>query len=341
MAAFKNCQDHVFFLAVEILVILLAFVRRRESGSVTVEVILLHLEVNGTTSLPDPGPPNAFLRNNQSLFNPLFPAPHPPLQLQRCNSTIYQINAFDFYTLQHLEGCGTAPGLVKDLNRARMTRKYDNMVKIWAVIVLALVTLLILVGILCPSFAAGVCGCLGKTIIPPRIPGHAHRTWVIGFLLFMFITLLGCSASFILGIALYGARIGVKVLVPAKLPDPATLNPFLSTSNQNATLYRCTIRDMFQVYVGFADSCDQLQSCIYPGVVRRDGGPPRLAHGAGVTFVMMMVSVLTYASSVMIVAGTLYCCCCCWPISRSVGKAFRECKQVRSVELQAPNGSAV
>ncbi|GAQ87578.1 hypothetical protein KFL_003620100 [Klebsormidium nitens] len=330
MTAFK--ASGVSLWAASILAILLAFVQQSEAANFTVEVTLVHMKVNGTTSLPDPGPLNDFLRQNESLFNQLFPDPQPPLQLQKCNATIYQINAFEFYTLQHPRGCESAPGLAKDPAQERMVRKYDKIVGIWAVAVLALVILLGCVWLVSPKFAAGVCQCLGKMLVPPRYGNPQYNEiWVLGFcFLFLCTTLLGWFASFITGIVVYGAFIGVKHLDPAKLPDPASLNQFFLNRNQTATLYQCTIRDMFEVYVGFADSCNQLQSCIYPGVARKDGPPP-FAHGGGVTFVMMMASVITYASfrglsTVAAVAGRLL-----RAPGRSFASASRKVKAVQSM----------
>lgn len=341
MAAFK---DHcVFFWAASIVLVLLAFVHQSEAANFTVEVTVVHMVVDGTTSLPDPGPLNAFLGQNKSLFNPLLPAPHPPLQLQRCNSTIYQINAFDFYTLQHPGGCGSAPGLVNDPKQERLMNKYDEIVLIWAIVVLGLLDIFLIWPLVSKQTAKGTFDFLGKALFPPRRPAgnpHFDQTWLDGCLVFEVITWLGCAASIILAFAIYTTYIDVKYLVPAELPDTVSLNHFLSTSNQTATLYRCTIRDVFQVYVGFADSCDQLESCIYPGVVRKRGPPPS-AHGAGMSFLMIVASITTYASCVLILMGTLYCCCCCGHISKSVRKELRERKQVQSVEMQDANGSAV
>lgn len=343
MAAFKSLS--LPLLAASILLSLSAVVQQSEAADFTVEVTVVHMHVKGTASLPDPSPLNAFLRQNTSLFNPLFPAPHPPLQLQKCSSTIYQTNAFDFYSLQHPGGCGSAPGFAKDPDQERMVHKYDKIVGMWAGVLLGLAVLLGCVWLVIPNLAARVCSCLGKMLVPPAVPSSPvyNDNWFIGFLVLVCITMVGLMASFFLGIFMYLGVIGIRRMKPAELPDPVSLNHFLSTSNQTATLYLCNIRNLFEVYVGFADSCGQLQDSIYPGQTPyiHTATLPPAAHGSGISFLMILASMVTYASWVVILTGTLYCCCCCGPIFKSVRRELRERKQVRSVELQAPSGSAV
>eukprot|EP00243_Klebsormidium_subtile_P010473 TRINITY_DN55_c0_g1_i1.p2 TRINITY_DN55_c0_g1~~TRINITY_DN55_c0_g1_i1.p2 ORF type:complete len:116 (-),score=6.37 TRINITY_DN55_c0_g1_i1:1073-1420(-) len=89
-------------------IVLIAAVYVQEGESLTFEITV---HVSGSTSLPDPSPLNAFLRNQSGLVNPLLPD-HSPVQLQLCNSSVYY-QPFDFYTLQHPEGCASAPGLLR------------------------------------------------------------------------------------------------------------------------------------------------------------------------------------------------------------------------------------
>jgi hypothetical protein len=89
--------------------VVIAAVCVQEAGeSFTLEITV---HVTGSTSLPDPGPLNGFLRNKSSLPYPLLPD-HPPVQLQLCNSSVYS-QPFDFYMLQHPGDCASAPGLLR------------------------------------------------------------------------------------------------------------------------------------------------------------------------------------------------------------------------------------
>lgn len=98
-------------------------VQQSESADFTIEVLVMHVE--GNTTLPDPDPLNAFLAQNDSLFNPLFHS-DPPLQLQICNSSIYK-QPFNLYTIEHPGGCAKAPGMAKDAKQRKLLQAYERL----------------------------------------------------------------------------------------------------------------------------------------------------------------------------------------------------------------------
>jgi hypothetical protein len=138
--------------------------------------------------------------------------------------------------------------------------------------------------------------------------------------------------------------VAIDKLLPAPLPDPASLNIFLRSSGQNVTLSLCTIRRAFQVHIGFSDSCDQISNSLYPELehslttVETTSSTDTddledFSHGVPLGILTAFAGLVTWLSWVLIAVGALayfagvvyFCCqCCC---GRSQAK-------VHDVEMQ-------
>lgn len=337
-------------LLVTLVVIAAALGNRCEAANITLQVVISYVEVDGNTSLPDPSPLNAFLRDNTSLVNPLFQN-HSALQLQKCNASLYQ-TPFDFYTIQHPDGCSVAPGLVRSPEQDKTVHDYETLCCIWNAALFVLLLLCLIGRRLSKPLKEHMnraCCWLGKLFISVVAVQQGQEVEFsccevfFGFLWGM----VSPAIAFTLGIALYPDKFGRTHLELVKLPNPESFNQVLAFSGQNVTsLYLCTIRNAFQVYLGFAESCDQVKSFLYPHVSEPASFP--LAHGNGITVLLTIASVILWVSGTFIAFGLLYCCCFC---PRTVVQALSEgCqkfvthfkeRKAYSVELQAPDALKV
>lgn len=313
-----------------------AFVQVTEAFSLTINV--------RTTRLPDPGPLNRFLRENASQPNPLVPL-HPPLQLQLCNASVYD-NLFDIYTIEHPEGCATAPLMVRpgQDHRRQGLAVFEQVCSVWALITLGLLAML-LVGVCIggSEFRAYVGDLLKPRLVKELNAGVRSGTAVKcgnmkqWFVVFWYTVPFALTQA-VPPIYVALAKQTAAILVP--LPDPAIFNTTLASTDLNLTLTRCTIRDIFQVYVGFSDGCDQLQDSIYPTAKHASSRP--LNHGVAMSIWLNVAVIIASVSWWMIAMWALY------HVSRCVVATHRKLKKVwgRSdtggdVEMQAPASSGV
>ncbi|GAQ87579.1 hypothetical protein KFL_003620105 [Klebsormidium nitens] len=297
--------------------------------SLTVETTY-RVHVNGSTSLPDPSPLNAFLLSHSTSLNPLLPD-HPPVQLQLCNSRVYS-QPFDFYTLQHPGGCASAPGWIT--SKSVGARVLEAIWLAWGAVLVAGLVLTWVIPSRMSALKGWAVRCCYSLVpaSPERIKIPADiiaaspclRVTAV-FPLFILIALLNFS---------YAA---MDKLLPAPLPDPASLNAFLHSSGQNITLSLCTIRRDFQVYIGFSDSCNQLSASLYPDLSTTCDETTidtrvqdTFSHGLAVAILTFFAGFFTCLSWLVIAIGALayfaavvYFCCC----GRRPGK-------VHDVEMQ-------
>lgn len=304
-----------------------------DAANFTVEVVVVH--VDGSTSLPDPGPINRFLKVNTSFVNPLFPS-HPPLQLQVCNSSLYR-TAFNFYTAEHPGGCGKAPDMVRNANQDRIVRTFEKVCWIWNGVFFGLIILCLICWHLNSSFKDSLTK--SRIWLEEALFGFDSCSKRAFGLAWMVVSNVG---GVFLGVYLYCQNFGQLHLDPLKLPEPKILNQVLASSGQNVTLYLCTIRGAFQVYIGFAQSCDQhqVQDAFYPEV----SAPtfPVMARGTGVGILTGIASMIMFMSALFFTGGLLHCCFFCWPNVLAKGcRWLKKRGKVYNVEMQAPPGSAV
>lgn len=292
----------------------------------------VNLQVNGSTSLPDPATVNAFLQSNSSLANPLLPN-KAPVQLQLCNASTIA-NAFQYYTLQHPGGCEKAPELVKKSNKAVKTLELVWLV--WAPLAFALY-LFALIGICCKS-PWGLWAINALVGFPKQLEahfgGHAPRDLLKYYTLTLLVLIAGLAYFSPLWFLAPPPSLGQTPLHSAALPDPASLNPFLYSSGQNVTLHLCTVRDAFQIYVGFSDSCNQTGDFLYPGVSLTKDNNHALRHGEWMSALLFVAAWISFSSWACILAGL---------ICHSAGILYRICfyrHKVYSIEMQVPAGPA-
>lgn len=98
-------------------------------------------------------------------------------------------------------------------------------------------------------------------------------------------------------------------------PDPVPLNRFLSTTTgQNVTLYLCTIRNAFQVYLGFAESCDlEVQQQLYLGVYATAESVDPFARSGGIVALMIVATILMFGTATFAVLVVVSGCICSGP----------------------------
>lgn len=299
------------------------------------------VRVAGSTSLPDPEPVNAFLAQNASVLNPLLPS-HPPLQLQKCNASLYQTSAFDYYVIQHTRGgCEHAPGMARDSKAEEETKNYErnvctSLVLLGALLVLWLIGYCVL-GESFRSFSQKVGRRLAE--VPAKFIHRSDGELDRNDLCLM----ASFCVAFIGGVMVYLLKYGQKVFLMVPLPDPAPLNDVFASSGLNVTLYLCTVRGLFQVYLGFADSCSQVEHFIFPEAL--PPAPFHSAHEGRLTALIALAVVISFFAWTFIATGvvswvcTSACGCILSGIKKLVG--LDADKRVYSVELQAPAGSAV
>lgn len=293
--------------------------------------VIYHVQVDGSTSLPDPGPLNAFLQGNESLFNPLFPD-HPPVQLQICNASVYQ-TPVNFYSIQHPGGCGIAPGWGKkpDPDHDKLVHTYEILCLVWNTGLFGLVILFLIGRRISDQFknltkSMGEWLGLRSELDDPEFEHDECSASVV-------ISLLGAIWP---GSILYILVFGSIRMSLVSLPDPTSFRHVLASSGQNVTLYLCTIRDLFQVYIGFADSCQQLQELLYPEAL-----PPahfNNARGAGMFVLMLTASMLMWGSGVFIAMKLVkfFFCACgpCRGIEALIEKRHQQSKVYGDLEMQ-------
>lgn len=123
---------------------------------------------------------------------------------------------------------------------------------------------------------------------------------------------LSLLAGVIGGMLLYPEFFGATKWDLVQLPDTAKLNQLLTLAGENVTLFPCTVKSAFQVYVGFADSCPQLQDCFQPEFFSHNRS--RLAHESVLfTVLMMLASMVFFGSGTFLAIGVLYGVCIDWP----------------------------
>lgn len=302
------------------------------------------MQVEGSTNLPDPAPLNAFLKGNTTLVNPLF-ASHPPLQLQVCNASILNRPAFSFYTVQHAGGCDSEPGLASNPKQEKAVSRYDTIILLWDSALLVLFCL----------YGAG--WCLSERVRVStdkfwngdrrleaemwRPPSYRReRKWsfddVVAALL---LGSLVCLTFGVLAYLLYTCNLGLKHLEVVPLPDPSDLNNVLASNGHNVTLHLCSVRDVFQVYIGFSKGCDQLRLILYPGVYFPYDNP--MVHEPFVVTLMIIASAIAYLSWVVLAWAILYGCYSIWNSRESVGELFSTGGQEKcGIDMEAPSGSS-
>jgi hypothetical protein len=281
-----------------------------KNHSITIEPVYTIARIDGNTSLPDPGPINAFLRSTSNDSNPLM---EPLMQLQVCKSSIFSI-PFDFYVIQHPRGCESPPLRMVRKSRSELSKR-DRLIdelklvcEVWALTVLGLFFFALLVGGFVNYFK---CCSQGWTYFS----GSRDRRW--GMAVFV---ATASSAS------LYGAILPACVYVgeglkkmklwrPAHtLPDPVMLSQILSSSSLNVTLHLCEIKEMYEVYLGFADSCDQVASSLYP---QADISMPK-PLGPAMLLLQGFAAFITFGSWIFLLAVAVYGSFRCGP--RCYGK---------------------
>eukprot|EP00243_Klebsormidium_subtile_P010474 TRINITY_DN55_c0_g2_i1.p1 TRINITY_DN55_c0_g2~~TRINITY_DN55_c0_g2_i1.p1 ORF type:complete len:342 (-),score=-1.80 TRINITY_DN55_c0_g2_i1:521-1546(-) len=318
-------------------IVLIAAVCVQEGESQLTLEITVH--VDGSTSLPDPSSLNAFLRNQSGLPNPLLPD-HPPVQLQLCTSSVYS-QPFDFYTLQHPGGCASAPGLLR--SKPRAASALEAIWLAWAAVLLAG---RVLIGVIRSRMSATDRADCASRCCSRLVPVRAERLHMqTAKEVAMCISQSSACITFVAiipALFLCSSYVAIDNLLPAPLPDPASLNVFLHSSGENVTLSLCTIRKAFQVYIGFSDSCNQVSNSLYPEL---EVSPARVetagstyisdlhdfSHGVPVailTFFAGWITCLSWANiavgSLAYFAGIVYFCCC--------GRSTRA--KVHDVEMQ-------
>lgn len=274
------------------------------------ESYTIHIDVNGSLSLPDPGPINAFLWN---LSGPLDEVSPPPVQLQLCKLSNLYASSLDFYTMQHPEGCESAPKGVKS-KQWKTVRAFQAVCLIWTLALYVVVVLFAFVLICCrKSLEEWVNKLERKERFPKLLETFStgersfartlHDIYVVVWYglplpLSLFVTLL------------YINKHNFAEAPPFwQLPEAETINQFLRINGDHTTLYLCTIRKLFQVYIGFADSCNQVQDWFYPEVQPK---PTAFVQNA----IMFVASVITFsmwtflamAAVYFIVSGFARCC---------------------------------
>lgn len=123
------------------------FASVHKSHTITIGVVYSIVHIDGNTSLPDPGPLNAFLRSTMNDSNHLM---EPVVQLQVCKSSIYTI-PYDFYVIQHPGGCERPPLRLVRKSRSELSKR-DRLIdelklvcEVWALTVLGLLLFALLV----------------------------------------------------------------------------------------------------------------------------------------------------------------------------------------------------
>lgn len=331
---------------VSIVLIVAALAKRGEAANITLQVVIAYVEVEGNTSLPDPAPLNAFFRDNTSLVNSLFPS-HPPLQLQKCNASLYQ-TPFDFYTIKHPWECSKPPGRISDPDQDRLVHIWERVCLISNTVILGAIVLC-LIGLQLSKYSEYWQNADRPARWLREVLDLCHLYRPEREMVFVIPWIITTPiAGIFLGVPLYLDVLGVKHLIPVHLPDPGSLNHVLASNGSSITLYPCTVRDIFQAYVGFAESCDQLQGWFYPDLQTPETNL-KAARGPGITFLMTVASIFTFASWIFFVLLVLYCFFFCWPEyvretvpewCNKVKKLF-ERRRVFNIEMQAPAGSGV
>lgn len=278
------------------------------------------IEVNGNLSLPDPESLNAYLRENTGLLNPLL-ANHPPLQLQKCSFKYYN-NTIDFYTFLHPANCSTAPGWALDSRQARRVYTYKKLLWTWNV---AFAGLLILCYI-----ALRLSGRRFEEVAAGWFPNLNSPQTSLLEALYGTLWFLLSAISWIPSIPVYATYFVSQKRYLPQLPDPSLL------IGPADNLQLCTVRDVFQVYLGFADSCHRVQWWIYSEAWAPETEP--LVQSFGLTFFIVFANMLTWVTWTFLAGGVLYWCFFEGP--RLIKKLYQR-RRVCNVEMQAPAGSAV
>lgn len=340
MANLKAPQGCIFFLVIFVIIVAALATRGEAANISTIQWVIAYVEVDGNTSLPDPGPLNEFLSRNTSLVNPLFPK-NPPLQLQKCNAILYK-TPFDFYTVQHPGGCSRPPRRVKEPERHSLVLTWERVCQITNAAYFGTLVLCLIGRKLCKyskylQYADRPARWLGQML---NLSDNSRPTSDVVFICCLMVFFFLMTGLFP-GVFLYAFIFGEEHLSPLQLPDPGSMDHVLASIRHNVTLYRCTVGGTFQAYVGFAESCEQLQGCIYPGLVTPSRTKP--AHGPGITFLMAAASVTTLAWWIVTVLLVIYYCCFCWPDYVKKGcdwvrDVFKR-RRVFNLEMQAPAGS--
>lgn len=297
------------------------------------QTIVVHREVEGTASLPDPDVINAYLQAETDLVNPLLHGKH-PLQLQKCNSSMFNV-AFDFYTVQHPGGCASAPGWARDPKDEKRIAIYEKACWITDIAVVALFVLRVLLSMYSSAFREGVQKLRGflSELLNFRDPRKSciERHFLFLWWIWPFWGLLG--------LVMYGIFFAGRSSHFVQLPDPSDFNRVLTSQGYNVSLSLCTVKDAsifpdpnFQVYVGFADSCDLVDGSVYPGNVSPGGYHG--VHDTGMTLLMLAASFLAFSGWAFFGFGVLYAC-----LFMAPGLVVK--RKVHNVEMQAPAGSAV
>lgn len=315
-ACFSVLSGQAVFTAV----LIAALIQGSESYAGAIpDFVQVSMQVDGSTSLPDPAPLNAFLQSNTTLTNPLIPS-QPPLELQICNASILNQPAFNFYTIQHPGGCGSAPGLASNPKQEKVVSLYETIILLWYCTLLAFI-----------CFCAAGCYVSERVRLSVDCVWQGYRqleaaTWrttyrrerrssLYGIARWMFSpgfhgVPIYFALSF-LGVGLYLDRYGVKHLEVVALPDPSDLNNVLRSNGQNVTLSLCSVDRGFQVYVGFSNGCNQLGRILYTDVWY-PATNLKAAHGPLVMVLMCVTSAVAFSSWFFLAGGVLYGCCSYW-----------------------------
>jgi hypothetical protein len=286
------------------IILIAAALSVQEGESLTVETTY-RVHVDGSTNLPDPSNLNAFLLNHSTLLNPLLPD-HPPVQLQLCTSRVYS-QPFDFYTLQHPRGCASAPGWIT--SKSVDARVLEAMWLAWFTVLLTGLVL----NCVMPSRMSALKGWAIRCCYS-LVPASPEGIQIPANITAAFPCLIAIAAFvlFLPVVALNFFYAAMDKLLPAPLPDPASLNAFLQSSGQNITLSLCTIRREFQVYIGFSDSCNQLSASLYPELsatcketTTDTGVPVAFSHGVALGIFTLFAGFYSCLSWLVIAVGAL------------------------------------